>query len=83
MLFPTMAYSAPIGSTLCTVTEWFTNGTVGVGLAALSIFIIGIAALMNKITWGMFLFGSLDVVLIFGAADMVLALGGNDCFAPY
>lgn len=69
----------PIGSTLCSVVGWFHEGSVGVGLASLSIFITGIAALMNKISWGMFIFASLDVALIFGATYWLVDFGGTPC----
>jgi type IV secretory pathway VirB2 component (pilin) len=74
----TVEAANPIGQTLCAVVGWF-KGSVGAGLATLSIFIIGIAAMMGKISWGMCIFAQLDVVLLFGAGALVEELGGVQC----
>lgn len=40
-----------IANVLCTVVGWFT-GNVGKGIATLAIIIIGVGALMGKVSWG-------------------------------
>lgn len=82
---PSYAATNPLGDALCTVIGWFMYGTVGVGLASLSIFIAAIAAIMQKMTWGMFIFLSLDVVLIYSAGWFVMEFSNGTvapCFVP-
>jgi type IV secretory pathway VirB2 component (pilin) len=79
-IIPTAAIASnPIGTTLCAVIGWFTTGNVGVGIASICIFIGAIAALMNKITWGIFIIGCIDVVILFSAGWFVTAFGGVTC----
>jgi type IV secretion system protein VirB2 len=75
ILFPELASAAanPIGTTLCAVVAWFT-GTVGGGIATLAVIIIGIGALMGKVSWGMAIIVGLGVAVIFGAAPLITAL---------
>ncbi len=68
-----MAGDNPIGTTLCAVVAWFT-GPVGGGIATLAVIIIGIGALMGKVSWGMAIIVGLGVAVIFGAAPMIEAL---------
>jgi type IV secretory pathway VirB2 component (pilin) len=80
LFMPEHAYAVnPIAHTLCVAATWFTAGSVGYGLMALSTIIIGIAAMMNKITWGMAFFGVLDICLICSAAWFVTEFGGSAC----
>lgn len=69
-----------IGNMLCTVVTWFT-GSAGKGLATLAIIVIGVGALMGKVSWGMAIIVGLGIALIFGAAAMVNSLqaGGSGC----
>lgn len=68
---------ATIGRTLCTVVEWFT-GPVGQGIATLAIIVIGVGALMGKVSWGMAIIVGIGVAVIFGAPAIVGELGtGN------
>ncbi len=81
MLMPELAAADnPIGETLCAVVEWFT-GPVGGGIATLAIIIIGIGALMGKVSWGMAIIVGLGVAIIFGAEQFITALGtdGSAC----
>lgn len=72
--------SSVIGGLLCNVGAWFT-GTVGQGIATLAIIVIGIGALMGKVSWGMAIIVGLGVAVIFGAPTIVSELGGGDsCF---
>ena len=64
-----------IGDVLCTVVSWFT-GKLGQGIATLAIIVIGIGALMGKVSWGMAIIVGIGVGVIFGAPTIVNALGG-------
>jgi type IV secretory pathway VirB2 component (pilin) len=66
----------PIGQVLCNVVTWLT-GPVGKGIATLAIIIIGLGALMGKVSWGMAIIVAIGVALIFGAAAIVNQLGGG------
>ena len=59
-----------IGNLLCTVVKWFT-GPVGKGIATLAIIIIGIGALMGKVSWGMAIIVGIGVAVVFGAEELV------------
>src|SRR5690606_28286739 len=77
--FPAMTYAAgidtPMGSVLCRAVSWFTGNT-GKGLATIAITIIGIGALLGKVSWGMALIVGIGVAIVFGAAGIVDALDG-------
>ena len=73
MLVPTGAMASDsdtIGSLLCGVAAWFT-GRVGQGIATLAIIVIGIGALMGKVSWGMAIIVGIGVAVIFGAPVIV------------
>lgn len=77
MMLPEMASAADvIGGVLCDVVAWF-NGPVGKGIATLAIIIIGVGALMGKVSWGMAIIVGIGVAVVFGADDIVNALGGE------
>lgn len=65
-----------IGQILCNVVSWFT-GRIGQGIATLAILVIGIGALMGKVSWGMAIIVGIGVGVIFGAPSIVDALGGT------
>ncbi len=73
LMLPEFAAANPIGDTLCAVVDWFT-GPVGGGIATLAIIIIGIGALMGKVSWGMAIIVGLGVAVIFGAAPLITEL---------
>lgn len=78
-LLPDMAHAAggdTIGEVLCNVVGWFT-GPVGKGIATLAIIVIGVGALMGKVSWGMAIIVGVGVAVIFGAKDIVEELGGG------
>jgi type IV secretory pathway VirB2 component (pilin) len=68
--------SSVIGDLLCNVAGWF-SGTVGKGIATLAIIVIGIGALMGKVSWGMAIIVGLGVAVVFGAPQIVNELGGD------
>lgn len=86
IMLPDMAFAATtgadtvIGNMMCNVVGWFT-GSTGKGLATLAIIVIGVGALMGKVSWGMAIIVGLGIALIFGAAAMVnsLGAGGSGC----
>lgn len=65
-----------IANVLCTVVGWFT-GNVGKGIATLAIIIIGVGALMGKVSWGMAIIVGIGVAVVFGATQIVNDLGGT------
>ncbi len=67
----------PLGETLCAVRDWFT-GPVGGGIATLAIIIIGVGALLGKVSWGMAIIVGLGVATVFGSTELVGLLGGDD-----
>lgn len=87
IMLPDMAFATassgpntPLGNMMCTVVSWFTGNT-GKGLATLAIIVIGVGALMGKVSWGMAIIVGLGIALIFGAAGVVnsLSAGGSGC----
>jgi type IV secretion system protein VirB2 len=77
---PELAFASgvdtPMGTVLCTVTAWFTGNT-GRGLATIAITVIGIGALLGKVSWGMAIIVGVGVAIVFGAAGIVTALGAG------
>lgn len=68
-----------LSKVLCNVVSWFT-GPVGAAIATLAIIVIGVGALLGKVSWGMAIIVALGVAIIFGAPTIVEALGGQtDC----
>ena len=72
------AAPSAIANVLCDVVGWFT-GQIGAGIATLAIIVIGIGALMGKVSWGMAIIVGIGVGVIFGAGSIVQALGGQQC----
>ena len=81
-LAQTVQEGGTIGSLLCSVAEWFT-GPVGAGIATLAILVVGIGALMGKVSWGMAIIVGIGVAVIFGADTIVAELGGTGCSDVY
>lgn len=83
IMVPDMAFAqggTTIGKVLCNVVKWF-NGPVGQGIATLAIIVIGLGALMGKVSWGMAIIVGIGVAVIFGAGAIVgeLGAGGSGC----
>ena len=71
MIMPDLAFASDtIADVLCEVVGWFT-GSVGKGIATLAIIIIGVGALMGKVSWGMAIIVGVGVAVIFGAGEIV------------
>lgn len=79
ILLPSLLFAAdtgrdtPIGNIFCTVSGWFTGNT-GKGIATIAVTIIGIGALLGKVSWGMALIVGLGVAIVFGAGSILNAL---------
>lgn len=65
-----------LDNVLCNIVSFFT-GAVGKGIATLAIIIIGIGALLGKISWGVAMIVAIGVGLVFGAGTMIDAIGGS------
>jgi type IV secretion system protein VirB2 len=81
VLASTDGSATALSKVLCNVVSWFT-GPIGGGIATLAIIVVGIGALMGKVSWGMAIIVGLGVGVIFGADTIVTALGasgGSDC----
>lgn len=79
MLMPDFAFASPntpMGNVMCTVVAWFTGNT-GKGLASLAISVVGIGALLGKVSWGMAMIVGIGVAILFGAAGIVNAMGAG------
>ena len=65
---------------LCELVGWMT-GKTGKALATLGIIIVGVGALMGKVSWGMAIIVALGIALIFGAKGLATTLGayGENC----
>src|SRR5689334_7993996 len=70
------AANTPMGAVLCKVIAWFTGNT-GKGLATIAITVIGIGALLGKVSWGMAIIVGIGVAIVFGAAGIVNAMSGT------
>jgi type IV secretion system protein VirB2 len=79
VMMPDFAYATgntPMGNVMCTVVNWFTGNT-GKGLATVAITVIGIGALLGKVSWGMAIIVGIGVAILFGAASIVNAMGAG------
>ena len=80
VMLPDMAYAqssdTPIGNVLCNVVGWFTGNT-GKGIATIAIIVIGVGALLGKVSWGMAIIVGIGVAIIFGASSLVNSIGGG------
>lgn len=63
----------PIADVLCDVVDWMT-GPVGAGIATLAVIIIGVGALLGKVSWGMAIIVGLGVAIVFGAPAVIDSL---------
>lgn len=83
-LFPEISFAAavdtPIGGMLCNVSGW-ADGNTGRGIATLAVVMLGILALLNKISWNMAIIHIVGAALLTGASVFITALnvGGTGC----
>lgn len=79
MMVPDYAFAlsnTPMGNVLCTVANWFT-GNIGKGLASIAVTVVGIGALLGKVSWGMAMIVGIGVAIVFGAAGIVSKMGAG------
>jgi len=72
----TTGAGSSLDNLFCNFLSWI-DGPIGKAIATLAIVIVGIGALMGKISWGMAMIVGIGVALVFGAATIVAALGGG------
>jgi len=66
---------------LCQLAYFVRTG-VGAAIATVAVIVIGIGALMGKVSWGMAIIVALGIALIFGAgaiAEAIGAAGATSC----
>ena len=88
IMLPDLAHATggvdtPMGAVICTVVKWFTGNT-GKGLATIAITVIGVGALLGKVSWGMAIIVGVGIAILFGAANIVDAMfqGTTDVDKP-
>ncbi len=75
------AGGAAISKVLCNAVKLI-NGQTGKALATLAVIVIGIGALMGKVSWGMAIIVGIGIAVIFGAGaivDEVSGAAGQNC----
>lgn len=70
------ATNTPMGNVMCTVVTWFL-GSTGKFFGTLAISILGIGALLGKISWGMTMLAGIGTAVLFGAAGIVNAMNAG------
>ncbi len=78
--FAAASVDTTIGNTLCTAASW-ANGNMGAGIATLSIIIMGILALLGKVSWNLATLHVVGTALLVGAGSFVSSLnaGASGC----
>lgn len=78
MLVPDLAHAGDIDDALskplCELVGLIT-GTTGRAIATIAIIVIGVGALMGKISWGMAIIVALGIAIVFGAGAILESLG--------
>ncbi len=82
VIMPDFAFATntDIGETLCNAVDMMTGNT-GQGLATIAVVVVGIGALLGKVSWGMAILVATGIAVIFGAGTIVNAVSavGNGC----
>ena len=78
-LMPDMAAAGAgaLAETLCSAVDFITDG-VGAAIATIAIIVIGVGALMGKVSWGMAIIVALGIAIIFGAGEIAESLGAEN-----
>ena len=71
-----IASASPMSNALCIAATWITGNT-GRGIATIGITVIGIGALLGKVSWGMAMIVGVGVAIVFGSSAIVQLLGGT------
>jgi type IV secretory pathway VirB2 component (pilin) len=69
------AYNSDLGYVICNAAYLFT-GNAGKGLATIGISILGVGALLGKVSWGLAIVVGVGIALIFYAPGIIVAIGG-------
>lgn len=78
VLLPDNAYAGdPLSRTICLVVGWFTQG-MGQAIATLGIIVLGIGAMLGKVSWQMALTVAFGVSVMFSGARVVELLTAHD-----
>ena len=74
-MLPGEAFAAlnSVEAAMCNVVNLLTS-TTGKAIATIAVIVVGIGALMGKISWGLALIVALGIALVFGAATIVDAV---------
>ena len=74
------AYDSDLGYVICNAAMMFT-GNAGRGLATVGISILGVGALLGKVSWGLAIIVGCGIAMIFFAPGIVYTVSGIDgCF---
>lgn len=82
MMVPQMALASsvtnasPMSNALCIAASWLTGASAR-ARATIAVSILGIGALLGKISWGMAMIVGVGIAVVFGATALVQLLGGT------
>jgi len=76
----TVTNASPMSNALCIAAIWIT-GSTGRGIATIGITIIGIGALLGKVSWGTAMIVGVGVAIVFGSTAIIALLGGTSAAA--
>ena len=65
-----------IDQLFCNIIRVIT-GTIGKGIATIALIVVGVGALMGKVSWGMAIIVALGIAIVFGAGNIVQAISGQ------
>lgn len=68
--------SSPMSNALCIAATWITGDSAR-ARATIAVAILGIGALLGKISWGIALLVGVGISVVFGATTIVQLLGGT------
>ncbi len=69
------AYDSDLGYVICSAALLFT-GNAGRGLATIGISILGVGALLGKVSWGLAIVVGVGIAMVFFAPGIVTAVSG-------
>jgi type IV secretory pathway VirB2 component (pilin) len=75
------AYNSDMGYVMCNAALLFT-GNAGRGLATIGISILGVGALLGKVSWGLAIVVGVGIGIIYGASGLVTVIGGDNIYIP-
>jgi type IV secretion system protein VirB2 len=68
--------ASPMSNALCIAATWLTGASAR-ARATIAVAILGIGALLGKISWGMAMIVGVGIAVVFGATALVQLLGGT------